>query len=104
MKCEKLFKIAKPMINTIANFLPILTLTFEQMTGQSIPQAKGTLADILSTLQRLESKFDNFERNCAEQFTHQEQQLNSLQQVSKLVNTEKTKEIHFTNSNKLLEN
>jgi hypothetical protein len=91
------------IVNTIANFLPILTLTFEQMTGQSIPQAKGTLADILTALQRLETKLDQLERNCAEQFTLQEQQLNSLQQVSKLVSTKTEKTIHFTNPNKLPE-
>ncbi len=85
------------IVGTIANYLPVLTLAFEQMTGQSIPQAKGTLADILTALQRLETKLDNLERNCSEQFTLQEQQLNSLQQVSKLVSTKTEKAIHFAN-------
>src|SRR5436305_3985725 len=89
------------IVSTIAKYLPVLTLAFEQMTGQSIPQAKGTLADILALLQKLESKIDTLERNCAEQFTHQEQQLNSLQQVSKLVSTKTEKAIHFANANKL---
>ena len=83
------------IINTLAGYLPLLPLVLEQMTGQSIPQAKGTLADILSCLQRLETKLDNLERNCEQQFTLQEQQLNSIQQVTKLVSNEKTKEIHF---------
>src|SRR4051812_6737165 len=89
------------IVSTIANYLPVLTLAFEQMTGQSIPQAKGTLADILTCLQRLETKLDNLERNCSEQFTLQENQLNSLQQVSKLVSTKTEKAIHFANPNKL---
>src|SRR3954453_12584605 len=89
------------LINTITGYLPMLTLLLEQFTGQSIPQAKGTLADILTCLQRLETKLDNLERNCSEQFIHQESQLNSLQQVNKLVNTE-TKEIHFANANNSL--
>jgi DNA-binding transcriptional regulator GbsR (MarR family) len=90
----------KGLFSTIANFFPIFTLTFEQLTGQSIPQAKGTLADILSALQRLESKIDSLEKNCAEQFIQQEQQLTSLQKISKLVSTEKTKSVHFANDNK----
>lgn len=85
------------IVSTIANYLPMLSLFFEQMTGQSIPQAKGTLADILTCLQRLETKLDNLERNCESQFNLQEQQLNSIQQVTKLVSTEKTKAIHFGN-------
>lgn len=89
------------LTKTVANYLPLLTLFFEQMTGQSIPQAKGTLADILTGLQRLEVKLDKLERNCAEQFIHQAEQLSSLQQISKLVSTEKTKAIHFANSNQI---
>ncbi|CAG8528469.1 2413_t:CDS:1 [Ambispora gerdemannii] len=91
------------IVNTIANYLPVLTLVFEQMTGQSIPQAKGTLADILTALQRLENKVDDLEKNCAEQFISQEKQLTSLQQISKLVSTEKTKAIHFTNPKQITE-
>ena|ERR1700748_3462215 len=91
------------LTSTIANFLPILTLAFEQVTGQKIPQMQGTMADIANSLLRIEQKLDNLERNCAEQFTHQENQLNSLQQISKLVSTEKTKAIHFANNKQIAE-
>lgn len=90
--------------DTIANFAPLVLLGLEQFTGKPIPQLKGTLADITQYLQRLDAKIDNLEnktdelrKDCAEQFTLQEKQLNSLQQVSKLVSTEKTKAIHFAN-------
>jgi len=85
------------IVSTIANYLPLLPLVLEQMTGQSIPQAKGTLADILTTLQRIETKLDNLERSCEQQFNLQEQQLNSIQQVTKLVSTEKTKAVYLGN-------
>jgi len=90
-------------VNTLAGYLPLLPLVLEQLTGQSIPQAKGTLAEILNCLQRLETKIDNLERNCDQQFTLQEQQLNSIQQVTKLVSTEKTKAIHFGKQNLITE-
>ena len=79
---------------TIANFAPLVLLGLEQFTGKSIPQLKGTLADILANQHRIEAKLDNLERNCAEQFQLQEKQLASLQQVSKLV--KETQSIHFT--------
>src|SRR5687767_6365713 len=77
--------------------MPFVPLILEEFTGQKMKMS-GTIGDILTCLQRLEQKFNDFAKNCAEQFIHQEQQLNALQQVSKLVNTEKTKEIHFTNA------
>jgi len=92
---QQITKSTGGIVNTIANYLPMLSLLFEQMTGQSIPQAKGTLADILATLQRIETKLDTLERDCSEQFIEQSQQLNQLQKISKLVSTEKTKAIHF---------
>ena len=92
---QQITKSTGGIVNIIANYLPMLSLLFEQMTGQSIPQAKGTLADILTTLQRIETKLDNLERDCSEQFIEQSQQLTSLQKISKLVSTEKTKAIHF---------
>jgi len=100
---QQITKSTGGIVNIIANYIPMLSLLFEQMTGQSIPQAKGTLADILNCLQRLETKIDNLERNCDQQFTLQEQQLNSIQQVTKLVSTEKTKAIHFGKQNLITE-
>jgi hypothetical protein len=86
----------KGITATIANYIPMATLLFEQVTGQSIPLAKGTLADILTHLQKIEAKIDDLERSCSEQFQLQEAQLSSLQKVSKLV--QETKSIHFGNT------
>src|SRR4051794_23312821 len=83
----------------LSKVMPFIPLMLEQFTGQSMTMS-GTIGDILSCLQRLETKLDNLERNCEEQFIHQESQLNSLQQISKLVSTKTEKEIHFTNPNK----
>ncbi|WNE40210.1 MAG: hypothetical protein GBAus27B_000277 [Mycoplasmataceae bacterium] len=86
---------------TIAGYLPLLTLVFEQVTGQTIPQAKGTLADIQITLQKLEAKFEDFARNCQDQFIHQEKQLANLQQVSELISSKETKSIRFGNAKQI---
>jgi len=91
-------------LESLAGMLPLLTLTFEQFTGKSIPQMKGTIADMAAALLQIQQtqqtilqKITDLEKNCAEQFIHQEQQLTSLQKVSALVSTEKTKAIHFAN-------
>ncbi|CAG8746100.1 36265_t:CDS:2 [Racocetra persica] len=99
--------LAKPQssfLESLARMLPLLTLTFEQFTGQPIPQMSGTIADIAASLLQIQQtqqtilqKITDLEKNCAEQFIHQEQQLTSLQKVSALVSTEKTKAIHFAN-------
>ena len=93
--------------DSLAKMLPVLTLTFEQFTGKSIPQMSGTIADIAASLLQIQKtqqtilqKITDLEKNCAEQFIHQEQQLTSLKKVSALVSTEKTKSIHFANPNK----
>src|SRR4051812_5731084 len=78
----------------LSKVMPFVPLLLEQFTGQSMKMS-GTIGDILTCLQRLETKLDNLERNCSEQFIHQEQQLNSLQQISKLVSTKTEKAIHF---------
>lgn len=87
--------------DTIANFVPLVLIALEQFTGKSIPQLKGTLADILANQQRLEAKLDEFTRDCSQQFIHQEKQLASLQQVSELISNEKTKTIRFGNAKPL---
>src|SRR3954467_5350067 len=78
----------------LGKVMPFVPLLLEQFTGQSMTMS-GTIGDILTCLQRIETKINDLERNCSEQFIHQEQQLNSLQQISALVSTEKTKAIHF---------
>src|SRR4051794_38811077 len=80
----------------LGKVMPYLPLIMEEFTGQKLKMS-GTIGDILTCLQRLESKFDNFERNCSEQFIHQADQLNSLQQVSKLVSTKTEQAVHFAN-------
>src|SRR4051794_16624279 len=80
----------------LGKVMPFVPLLLEQFTGQPMKMS-GTIGDILTILQRLETKLDNLERNCSEQFIHQESQLNSLQQVSKLVSTKTEQEVHFTN-------
>ncbi|CAG8617671.1 486_t:CDS:2 [Cetraspora pellucida] len=85
--------LAKPQssfLESLARMLPLLTLTFEQFTGQPIPQMSGTIADIAASLLQIQQtqqtilqKITDLEKNCAEQFIHQEQQLTSLQQVNK---------------------
>ena len=93
--------------DSLAKMLPVLTLTFEQFTGKSIPQMSGTIADIAASLLQIQrtqqtilQKITDLEKNCAEQFIHQEQQLTSLQKISKLVSTEKTKAIYLADTNK----
>ncbi|CAG8447734.1 11329_t:CDS:2 [Racocetra fulgida] len=93
--------------DSLAKMLPVLTLTFEQFTGKSIPQMSGTMGEMAAALiqiqqtqQTILQKITDLEKNCAEQFIHQEQQLTSLQKVSALVSTEKTKSIHFASPNK----
>jgi hypothetical protein len=78
----------------VGRLMPYIPLIMEEFTGQKMKMS-GTIGDILSTLQRLESKFDNFAKNCEEQFIHQEQQLASLQQISRLVSTKTEKAIEF---------
>jgi hypothetical protein len=86
----------------LGKVMPFVPLLLEQFTGQPMKMS-GTIGDILTILQRLETKLDNLEKDCSEQFIHQEQQLSSLQKISKLVSTEKTKAIHFTNTPKIQE-
>ena len=83
----------------IGRAMPFLLLILEEFTGQKMKMS-GTIGDILTCLQRIETKLDNLEKDCSEQFIEQSQQLNSLQQITALVSTEKTKAIHFTNANK----
>jgi hypothetical protein len=98
-------------LQSLAGMMPILTLTFEQFTGQTIPPMKGTLAEMATALLQIQQtqqtilqKLTDLEINCSEQFIHQEQQLTSLQKISKLVSTE-TKAIHFTpDKSELIEN
>ncbi|CAG8441305.1 4583_t:CDS:2 [Scutellospora calospora] len=77
-------------LESLAGMMPILTLTFEQFTGQTIPPMKGTLADMAAALLQIQQtqqtilqKITDLEKNCAEQFIHQEQQLTSLQKQLK---------------------
>src|SRR3954452_10577380 len=64
-----------PMLNSL---IPMIPLLLEQATGQKLTPMTGTMADILAILQRLETKLGVLEKNCAEQFTAQEQQISSL--------------------------
>src|SRR4051812_33132884 len=64
-----------PMLNSL---IPMIPLLLEQATGQKLTPMTGTMADILAILQRLETKLDTLEKNCAEQFISQESQINSL--------------------------
>ena len=98
------------IVSKIFASLPLLALNYEQLTGKKVPHLQGTIGEILFSLQRietkltaLESKIDDLERNCDQQFTLQEQQLNNIQQVTKLVSTEKTKAIHFGNKQLITE-
>jgi len=90
------------IVSKIFASLPLLALNYEQITGKKVPQLQGTIGEILFSLQRietklnaLETKLDNLDKNCEQQFNSQEEQLKSIQQVTKLVSTEKTKAIHF---------
>lgn len=56
----------KGITATIANYIPMATLLFEQVTGTTIPQSKGTLADILVQLQELKAKIAQLEKTIEE--------------------------------------
>jgi hypothetical protein len=86
----------------LSKVMPFVPLLLEEFTGQSMKMS-GTIGDILTCLQRIETKINDLERNCSEQFIHQEQQLSSLQQITALVSTEKNQAIHFTTSPKITE-
>ena len=61
----------------IGKIMPYIPLILEDFTGQKMRMG-GTIGDILSCLQRLEKKFDDFAKNTEEQFIHQEKQISTL--------------------------
>ena len=86
----------------LSKVMPFVPLLLEQFTGQSMNMS-GTIGDILTCLQRIETKINDLERNCSEQFIEQAEQLNSLQKISKLVITKTEQAVHFTNAPKITE-
>jgi len=43
------------LITTIGQLLPFAPLVFEQFTGQKIPQLSGTMAEVISSLQQIQT-------------------------------------------------
>jgi hypothetical protein len=82
----------------IGKIMPYIPLILEDFTGQKMRMG-GTIGDILSCLQRLEQKFDDFAKNTAEQFIHQEKQistvLNQTQPINDFRHLLEGKEIKF---------
>ena len=105
------------LITTIGQLLPFAPLVFEQFTGQKIPQLSGTMAEVISSLQQIQTNLQvvvnqqqalsqrliALETSAGNQLTTLTQQFQSLRlthtQETKLSETQK-KQIEF-NPNKI---
>jgi len=94
----------KGIINTIGSFLPFAPLLFEQFTGQKLPQATGTIAEIQTNLQQLTTSLQQVLANQNQIFnkitnleTSASQQLISLdRRLQSLRLTHEKKQIEYT--------
>jgi len=51
------------LITTIGQLLPFAPLVFEQFTGQKIPQMSGTMAEVISSLQQIQTNLQTMVNN-----------------------------------------
>ena len=93
------------LITTIGQLLPFAPLVFEQFTGQKIPQMSGTMAEVISSLQQIQTNLQTvvnnqqalsqrlitLETNASNQLTTLTQQFQSL----RLTHTREQKQIEL---------
>jgi len=93
------------LITTIGQVLPLAPLVFEQFTGQKIPQMSGTMAEVISSLQQIQTNLQTvvnnqqalsqrlitLETNASNQLTTLTQQFQSL----RLTHTREQKQIEL---------
>lgn len=82
----------KGIISTIGSFLPFVPLLFEQFTGQKLPQATGTIAEMQNSISQLTTslqqvlanqnqifnKITNLETSASQQLISLDRRLQSL--------------------------
>src|SRR5947209_787878 len=102
------------LITTIGQLLPLAPFVFEQFTGQKVPALSGTMAEVISSLQQiqtnlqvaiqnqqtlsqrliaLESKLSEIQSSASHQLTTLTQQFQSL----RLTHTKEQQQIEYNN-------
>jgi len=97
----------KGLLTTIGQLLPLAPFVFEQFTGQKVPQMTGTIAEMQTSLNQIQTNLQviannqqtlnqrllSLETNANQHLTNLTHQFNSL----RLTHTKEKKEIAYTN-------